>query len=333
MAHTPSPASPAVSGAGRERRDKSSKIADQPVPAPDELRNLPIRSNASRSPSLLPDHPIEFVGIESKRTIVAHATSSATHTDTTDLTPTGPAPGNAAHPEPRLPNGFCGSPAPGFCGIGTGIGTGKNGTCNHSVVIFTVVVVVGIVGIVEVVVTGGSVVVVVDGGAVVVVVVGDGLGVVVTGGAVVVVTTCVGGGGAGATVVGAGAALGSGATVDGGGGGVGARELGTTDPGGIGARPGTIGVGSGLGRLSMAVNVNATPPIAVMATTADTPMSNCDTRIRRHAGPLGARPRSDASTSRGRLRYTSRPRNAPELRLGSRSATRPTRDRSRPHGR
>lgn len=213
------------------------------------------------------------------------------------------------------------------------IGTGKNGTCNHSVVIFTVVVVVGIVGIVEVVVTGGSVVVVVDGGAVVVVVVGDGLGVVVTGGAVVVVTTCVGGGGAGATVVGAGAALGSGATVDGGGGGVGARELGTTDPGGIGARPGTIGVGSGLGRLSMAVNVNATPPIAVMATTADTPMSNCDTRIRRHAGPLGARPRSDASTSRGRLRYTSRPRNAPELRLGSRSATRPTRDRSRPHGR
>ncbi len=69
-------------------------------------------------------------------------------------------------------------------------------------VIFTVVVVVGIVGIVEVVVTGGSVVVVVDGGAVVVVVVGDGLGVVVTGGAVVVVTTCVGGGGAGATVVG-----------------------------------------------------------------------------------------------------------------------------------
>lgn len=63
-------------------------------------------------------------------------------------------------------------------------------------VIFTVVVVVGIVGIVEVVVTGGSVVVVVDGGAVVVVVVGDGLGVVVTGGAVVVVTTCVGGGGA-----------------------------------------------------------------------------------------------------------------------------------------
>ncbi|CKS85740.1 Uncharacterised protein [Mycobacterium tuberculosis] len=154
-------------------------------------------------------------------------------------------------------------------------------------VIFTVVVVVGIVGIVEVVVTGGSVVVVVDGGAVVVVVVGDGLGVVVTGGAVVVVTTCVGGGGAGATVVGAGAALGSGATVDGGGGGVGARELGTTDPGGIGARPGTIGVGSGLGRLSMAVNVNATPPIAVMATTADTPMSNCDTRIRRHAGPLG----------------------------------------------
>lgn len=57
MAHTPSPASPAVSGAGRERRDKSSKIADQPVPAPDELRNLPIRSNASRSPRSPPGSP------------------------------------------------------------------------------------------------------------------------------------------------------------------------------------------------------------------------------------------------------------------------------------
>src|ERR1700757_2950551 len=52
MAHTPSPASPAVSGAERGRRDRSSKNADQPVPAPGPATNLPIRSNTSRSPSL-----------------------------------------------------------------------------------------------------------------------------------------------------------------------------------------------------------------------------------------------------------------------------------------
>src|SRR6516225_268598 len=52
MAHTPSPASPAVSGAERGRRDRSSKNVDQPVRVPGPATNLPIRSNTSRSPSL-----------------------------------------------------------------------------------------------------------------------------------------------------------------------------------------------------------------------------------------------------------------------------------------
>src|ERR1700739_2570831 len=52
MAHTPSPASPVVSGPERGRRDKSWKNADQPAPAPGPPTNLLTRSNKSRSPSL-----------------------------------------------------------------------------------------------------------------------------------------------------------------------------------------------------------------------------------------------------------------------------------------
>src|SRR5258707_6143966 len=52
MAHTPSPASPVVSGSGRWRRDRSSKSPDQPVRAPGAPTNLLTRSNTSRSPSL-----------------------------------------------------------------------------------------------------------------------------------------------------------------------------------------------------------------------------------------------------------------------------------------
>src|ERR1700739_5121967 len=52
MAHTPSPASPVVSGEDRGLRDRSSKIADHPARPPGAATKLPIRSNKSRSPSL-----------------------------------------------------------------------------------------------------------------------------------------------------------------------------------------------------------------------------------------------------------------------------------------
>ncbi len=56
------------------------------------------------------------------------------------------------------------------------------------------------------------------------------------------------------------------------------------DRDGAGSGP-TLGT-TGLWRRSMAVNVNATPPIAVIATTAESPISTWDTRNRRHAGSL-----------------------------------------------
>jgi hypothetical protein len=86
-----------------------------------------------------------------------------------------------------------------------------------------------------------------------------------------------GGGGGGGTVLGTGAALGGGGTAVGGGGtGLGTREL----TGGAGA--GTTVGADGTWWFSMPANVYATPPIAVMATSAHIPMINCDSRKCRH---------------------------------------------------
>lgn len=154
----------------------------------------------------------------------------------------------------------------------------------------TVVVGVVGVGVTEVVGGGGGVVVmavVVGGGGGVVVGGGDGRWVVTTGGAVVTIT---GGGGAGGggegggggAGLGIGWALGGGGTgVGGGGTGLGTRGL--TGGAGTGA---TVRAG-GTWRCSTADNVKATPPIAVMATTAHMPMINCDIRRRRQGRSLG----------------------------------------------
>jgi hypothetical protein len=133
----------------------------------------------------------------------------------------------------------------------------------------------------------GSVVVVVVGG-VVDTVVGVGLGrtVVVCGAVVstrdgaVGVTTGGGGGvgdggGGGGTVLGTGSALGGGGADGGGGTGLGAIEL--TGGAGGGAMLGTVGAS----RFSTPVKVYATPPIAVIATAEDSPMTSCDSRNRR----------------------------------------------------
>jgi hypothetical protein len=74
---------------------------------------------------------------------------------------------------------------------------------------------------------------------------------------------------------------GGGTAVGGGGTGLGIREL--TGGSGIGATEGT----GGAWWFSIPVNVYATPPIAVIATSAHIPTTNCDSRTLRHARARG----------------------------------------------
>jgi hypothetical protein len=112
---------------------------------------------------------------------------------------------------------------------------------------------------------------------------------VTTGGGAVVTTTGGGGGGDGdggggggsGALLGTGATLGTGAGDGGGGTGVGITEL--AGGNGTGAMVGTTGAS----RFSTPANVYATPPIAVMATRAHRPMTNCESRTRRHGRSPG----------------------------------------------
>ena len=93
-----------------------------------------------------------------------------------------------------------------------------------------------------------------------------------------------GGGGGGASLVGGGTTIGDGAALGGGGGtglGDGSCELSGGGGGAVVVLLGSVGA-----RLSLLVKVNATPPIAIIDTSAASPRNSCGRRVPR--GPMSS---------------------------------------------
>ena len=95
-----------------------------------------------------------------------------------------------------------------------------------------------------------------------------------------------GGGGGGASLVGGGTTIGDGSALGGGGGtglGDGSCELSGGGGGAVVVLLGSVGA-----RLSLLVKVNATPPIAIIDTSAASPRNSCGRRVPRGAMSNGS---------------------------------------------